>query len=255
MIHELFRDEFSTRDKTTMLKKKAVDCADHVICISESTRRDSMNLFGTSEEKISVVHHAVDRFVSDFMPTKNFPATTKPFLLYVGNRGGYKNFSGFVRAVASSDRLKADFDILAFGGGRLRPSEMVLLTELGFQPDQVRQLGGEDPLLGHLYDQAAAFIFPSLYEGFGMPPLEAMAYQCPVISSNTSSMPEVIGDAGAFFNPKAIGDMATAIERVVYSPSRTQDLIERGRKRINLFSWVSCANQTLDIYRSLVGHV
>lgn len=255
MIHELFSDQFPARDKTTMLKRVAIDRADHVICVSENTRRDLVNLFGTREEKISVVHHGFESFASDFMPIKKTTDPIKPYLLYVGNREGYKNFSGFVRAVASSGRLKADFNILAFGGGRFSPSEMTLLTELGFQSDQARQLGGDDTLLGHLYDQATAFVFPSLYEGFGMPPLEAMVHQCPVISSNTSSMPEVIGDAGEFFDPKSIDDMAVAIERVVYSPSRTQDLIERGRKRLDLFSWERCADRTLDIYRSLVGHI
>lgn len=255
MIHELFRDHFPARDKTTMLKRMAIDRADHVICISECTRRDVVNLFGIREEKLSVVHLGFERFASFFMPTEKTPAPTKPYLLYVGNREGYKNFSAFVRAVASSRRLKVDFHIIAFGGGRFSPSEMALLSELGFQSDQTRQLGGDDKLLGHLYDQAAAFVYPSLYEGFGLPPLEAMAHQCAVISSNTSSMPEVIGEAGEFFDPKSIDDMAVAIERVVYSPSRTQDLIERGRKRLDLFSWERCADRTLDIYRSLVGHV
>lgn len=253
MIHELFSDDFPDRGKTTMFKRMAIDRADHVICISGNTRRDLVNLFGTKEEKISVVHLGFERFASDFMPTKKNPAPTKPYLLYVGNRGGYKNFSGFVRAVASSGRLKTDFDILAFGGGIFSPSEMNLLSELGFQPDQVKQLSGEDTLLGHLYDQAATFVFPSLYEGFGLPPLEAMAHQCAVISSNTSSMPEVIGEAGEFFDPKSSDDIVAAIERVVYSPSRSQDLIERGRKRLNLFSWECCADRTLDVYHSLVG--
>lgn len=254
MIHELFSDQFPAQDKTTMLKRVAVDRADHVICISENTRRDLVNLFGTKEEKISVVHHGVERFTCGD-PTKKPPIPIKPYLLYVGNRGRYKNFTGFVRAVASSERLKADFDIVAFGGSGFSPSEMTHLSELGLHSDQVRQLGGDDTLLGHLYDQAAAFVYPSLYEGFGMPPLEAMAHNCPVISSNTSSMPEVIGDAGAFFDPKSIDDMAAAIERVVYSPSRSQDLIERGRNRLDLFSWERCADRTLDIYRSLAGHV
>ena len=255
MIYELFTDRFSARNKTTLAKRMAIDRADHVICISECTRRDVVNLFGIREDKLSVIPLGFERFAHDFMPTKKAPAPPKPYLLYVGNRGGYKNFSGFVRAVASSERLKSDFDILAFGGGRFIPSEMTLLSELDFRSDQVRQLGGNDTLLGHLYDQASAFVFPSLYEGFGMPPLEAMAHQCPVISSNTSSMPEVIGEAGEFFNPKSIDDMAVAIERVVYSPSRTQDLTERGRKRLDLFSWERCADRTLDIYRSLIGHV
>jgi glycosyltransferase involved in cell wall biosynthesis len=255
MIHELFRDHFPARDKSTILKRMAIDRADHVICISVCTHRDVVDLFGIREEKLSVVHLGFERFASDIMSTKKYLSPTKPYLLYVGSREKYKNFSAFVRAVASSGRLKADFDILAFGSGRFSASEMALLSELGFQPDQARQLGGDDTLLGHLYDHAAAFVYPSLYEGFGMPLLEAMAHQCAVISSNTSSMPEVIGEAGEFFDPKSIDDMALAIERVVYSPSRTQDLIERGRKRLDLFSWERCADRTLDIYRSLVGQV
>jgi len=255
MIHELFRNQFPARDKTTMLKRMAIDRANHVICISQNTRRDLVDLFGTREEKISVVHLGFEQFDSGFMPTKKYFALRKPYLLYVGKREGYKNFSGFVRAVASSSRLKNNFDILAFGGGRFNPSEMSLLSGLGFQSNQVKQLGGDDTMLGQLYDQAAAFVFPSLYEGFGIPPLEAMAHRCPVVSSNTSSMPEVIGEAGEYFDPKSIDEMAVAIENVVYSPSKTQNLIELGRKRLNLFSWENCVDRTLAIYRSLESHV
>ena len=254
MIYELFKDQFPARDETSRLKLMAIDRADHVICISESTRRDLVSLSGIREEKVSVVHIGCERFVSDVTPDRNKLALEKPFLLYVGNREGYKNFSGFLLAVASSGRLKDDFDILAFGGGRFSSAELTALSELGFQPAQVRQLGGDDTLLGYLYARAAAFVYPSLYEGFGMPPLEAMAHNCPVISSNTSSMPEVIGGAGEFFDPTSTDAMAAAIERVVYSPDRIRDLIERGRKRLELFSWELCADRTLDIYRLLGGH-
>jgi glycosyltransferase involved in cell wall biosynthesis len=251
MTSELFSDGVRTRDNISKLKRMAIDRADHVICISENTRRDLMELFGTNDRKISVVHLGFDRFLSNSEANEKLPAQAKPYLLYVGSRAGYKNYSGFVRAVASSKRLKMDFDILAFGGGRFSSSEIALLAELGFQPDQVKQVAGDDKILGHLYDQAAAFVYPSLYEGFGLPPLEAMAHQCAVISSNTSSMPEVIGEAAEFFDPKSIDDMASAIARVVYSSSRIQDLVERGRKRLDLFSWERCADRTLDIYRSM----
>ena len=160
-----------------------------------------------------------------------------------------------MRAIAISKMLKKDFDILTFCGGRLTRLEVTLLSELGFKPEQVKQLGGDDKLLSQLYGGAAAFLYPSLYEGFGLPPLEAMAHNCPIISSKTSSMPEVIGDAAEFFNPAAIEDIAAAIERVVYSSSRTHELIKLGQERLNHFSWGRCADQTLAIYHQICNRV
>ncbi len=254
MISELFGDKSGASSGDLILKREAVARADHVICISENTRRDLINLFSTDERKTSVVHLGFDHFPADCEAIKDDPAPTKTYLLYVGNRAGYKNYSGFLRAVACDKRLKTEFDIVAFGGGGFSPAEAALHAELGFRPEQVRQQGGDDHFLGRLYHQAAAFVYPSLYEGFGLPPLEAMSHQCPVICSNTSSMPEVIGDAAEFFDPKSIEDMAAAVSRVVYSPGRIQDLIARGRKRLALFSWKSCADRTLDIYRTLAGN-
>ncbi|MFL9671410.1 glycosyltransferase family 4 protein [Pseudomonas marginalis] len=249
MIHELFPENFSPKDQTTSLKRRAVERADHVICISESTRRDLMNLFGVPESKLSVVHLGFEQF----QPTLEQPGTAspKPYLLYVGSRHGYKNFFGLLKAVSSSRRLKAEFDIVAFGGGAFSDSELEKVKQLGFSVDQVRQIGGDDAVLGQLYDGAKAFIYPSLYEGFGLPPLEAMAHSCPVISSGTSSMPEVIGDAGILFDPTNDEEMAGAIERVVYSDSETAQLVELGHERLKHFSWQRCSQETLSIYQSL----
>ena len=135
MIHELFKDHFPARDKTTTLKRKAIDRADHVICISECTRQDVMILFGISGEKLSVVHLGAEQFSNDLTPFKKKTTSGKPYLLYVGSRERYKNFSMFLRAVASSRRLKADFDILAFGSGRFSPVELTL-----FYPNWVSSL-------------------------------------------------------------------------------------------------------------------
>jgi glycosyltransferase involved in cell wall biosynthesis len=260
MIHELFRTHFPARDNTTRLMRLAVERADHVICVSESTRRDLMRIFGTDEKKVSVVHLAGDHLGSHETKaglgsheTKAGKAWKTPYLLFVGSREGYKNFPRFLRAVASSPRLKRDFVILAFGGGQFSKMEIQLLSTLGFQPDQVRQRDGDDRALGQIYEGAAALVYPSLYEGFGLPPLEAMAHHCAVVSSNSSSMPEVIGEAGEFFDPRSIDGMAAAIERVVYSSARTRELIELGQKRLDCFSWQRCADRTLDIYRSLAA--
>ncbi len=249
MIHELFPENFSPRDKTAELKRRAVDRADHVICISQSTRQDLIRLFGVPESKLSVVHLGFEQFKP--VAEKTEFKSPKPYLLYVGSRHGYKNFSGLLRAVASSARLKSDFDIVAFGGGGFSEGELAQIQQLGLSFDQVRQVGGDDDVLGRLYEGAKAFIYPSFYEGFGLPPLEAMAHSCPVISSGTSSMPEVIGNAGVLFDPESSDEMAQAIERVVYSDSEITRLVTLGHERLNHFSWQRCTEETLSIYRSL----
>jgi glycosyltransferase involved in cell wall biosynthesis len=106
-------------------------------------------------------------------------------------------------------------------------------------------------LLAKLYKFARAFIYPSLYEGFGIPPLEAMSHGCPVVCSNTSSIPEVVGDAGEYFDPVDTGSMREAIEHVVGSDSHRNLLIAKGYERLKSFSWDRCAAETLDVYRRL----
>ena len=149
--------------------------------------------------------------------------------------------------------LGALFDIISFGGGMLTSDEQATIRSLGFKNGQVKQIGGDDSVLASLYKDAIAFVHPSLYEGFGIPPLEAMAFECPVISSNSSSMPEVIGHAGEYFDPKEPESIKVAIENVVFSQSRIRDLKAKGLERIQVFSWQKCAKETLAIYKDMVG--
>jgi glycosyltransferase involved in cell wall biosynthesis len=255
MIHEIFPSQFSSRDSTSKSKRKTLNRVDHIISISESTKHDLINIFGVDESKISVVYLGVslDGFssvINDALSTVN----GKPFLLYVGSRFGYKNFDGLLKAVASSAKLKSSFDIVAFGGGAFNSEELALIRSLGFSVSQVRQCSGSDQELAGLYSRAAAFVYPSLYEGFGLPPLEAMASGCPVVTSNTSSMPEVVRDAGVYFNPNEIEDMRFAIERVVFLPSVRSDLVLAGFENIKSFSWNKCAAETLTVYKKVLGN-
>ena len=251
MIHELFSDEMPLTDSTSALKRIAVDRADAVICISESTKQDLIRLYGTPASKISVVHLGFDQFSSQESLSLINDFSESPFLLYVGQRAGYKNFIGLLKAVAASKKLMADFKVIAFGGCSFSSSEKKLIYSLGFAENQVRHQGGDDNVLGQLYDSAKAFVYPSIYEGFGIPPLEAMAHHCPVISSKTSSMPEVIGTAAEYFNPLDTDDMKYAIEKVVYSESRIEILKALGARRLMSFSWDKCSKETLGVYRSL----
>lgn len=250
MIHEKYPQWGSRWDQSAILKRVAVNRADHVICISKSTRNDLLEMYNVDPKKISVVHLGAETPTGVVGRDKSSGA--RPYLLYVGARPGHKNFLGFLLAFAYSRKLRADFDVVAFGGGGFTPAELQEVAKLGLHSSQVRQVSGGDDLLGQLYVSANAFVYPSLYEGFGLPPLEAMGHRCPVVSSNTSSMPEVIGDAGEYFDPASRHDMAEAIERVAYSPSRTEELVRKGLERQGKFTWERCAGQTLDIYHQLV---
>jgi len=247
MIHERFSSSFPDRDNTSQLKRIAVERADHIICISNSTKRDLCDIFNFPQEKVSVVHLGFEFFP---MGDASTPTSMhdRPFLLFVGKRNGYKNFEGMLRAVSSRQELKNNFNIVAFGGNTFNPSELALIQSLNLRPGSVQQINGDDEILGGLYRSASAFVYPSLYEGFGLPPLEAMAHGCPVITSDTSSMPEVVGQAGESFNPSEIDAQAQAICNVVFDTTHRDALIEKGNERIDHFSWSKCAEETLKIY-------
>ena len=252
MIHELYPNQFANPHRTTQWKKETFSRVDHIISISHSTKKDLIEIFGIADDKISVVHLGVD--ASKFKAEKcQIRLSEKPYLLYVGSRSGYKNFSRFIEAFASSPQLKASLDVIAFGGGPFNSTELSLIRQLDLNTKNVRQISGDDKKLSHLYTNATAFIFPSLYEGFGLPPLAAMATGCPVISSNTSSMPEVVRNAGVYFDPHNIQSIQTAIESVVFSEDLRKSLTTAGYENIKNFSWQRCGTETLAIYQKLVG--
>jgi glycosyltransferase involved in cell wall biosynthesis len=252
MIHELFDGGNPAWHATREAKRLAVGRAAHVLCISENTRQDVIRILGVPEERVTAVHLGVEPLPTNGRPPVEL-AGPEPYLLYVGSRRGYKNFHGLVSAVAASPRLRADFAVIAFGGGQFSPEETRVIREAGLDPGRVRQVDGGDELLGSLYVGARALVYPSLYEGFGLPPLEAMVHGCPVVSSRASAMPEVIGAAGELFDPSSAEEMAAAMERVVYSEARTAELKRLGRDRAAGFTWRECAARTAEVYRQVTG--
>ena len=233
-------------------KYAAVARADHVICISEHTRKDLISLFDTPESKVSVAYLGCDGLPIEQIAESEFRKEQRPFLLYVGLREGYKNFTALLHAISSSTRLKHSFDLIAFGGGTLTILEQEQIKALGLKPNQIKQFGGDDHALAALYQQASALVYPSTYEGFGLPPIEAMSLKCPVVCSHTSSIPEVVGEAGEYFDPRQPESMALAIENVVFSRERTEELITKGIKRAKYFTWYRCAEKHLSVYQSLI---
>lgn len=251
MIHELFPKSFGPNNATTRIKKHAVQRADHVICVSHNTRRDLMEIFGTPAEKISVTYLGHSLIPS--LGENEIALQKKPFLLFVGNRGGYKNFDRFFRAYAQSTFLSREFSLLCFGGGRFSSHELSLIESLGVPKGAVTWIEGNDAILSDLYSEAALLVYPSLYEGFGIPPLEAMAHGCPVACTRTSSLPEIVGDAAEQFNPTEQDAIQAAVEGIVSSPSRMLELAALGRRQASLFSWEKCARATLGAYETALA--
>jgi glycosyltransferase involved in cell wall biosynthesis len=247
MIHEKYKSQFHDGDQTTVAKRAAVARADRVICISESTRSDLISLFGTAPEKIKMIHLGFSFSArSERVHTLALP---KPFFLYVGQRTGYKNFIKLLSAYAGSRSLRTDFDLICFGGGPFSAEERRVMSTAGLDSGNVRQLHGDDSLLCDLYRRATAFVYPSLYEGFGIPPLEAMSMGCPVLCSRTSSIPEVVGDAGLYFNPDSVDEMQHAMEQAASSDGLRSQLITLGVQRVKEFSYDRCAAATVTVYR------
>jgi glycosyltransferase involved in cell wall biosynthesis len=252
MIYEKFPEIFPQGDITQRIKAKVLRRADHVICVSENTRRDLVALLDVPEEKTSVVYHGYS--LTSTRQTNSIPAAgQRPYILYVGGRvTGYKNYESMLRAYASSPLLRHELSIICFGGEAVNARELALVKSLDISSDRVIHVSGSDDVLAGLYAAATVLVYPSMYEGFGISPLEAMSFGCPVVCANTSSLPEVVGDAAELFDPANEAEMRAAIERVVSSPERSQFLVDRGYERIKRFSWEKCAQDTLAVYNKIL---
>ncbi len=250
LIHEKFHDLYK-KDSNFRPKKKAIERANEIICISKNTLNDLNHYYDLKDKKASVIHLASDLKENSFKNSKQQIYSKNNFLLYVGKRSLYKNFKNFVNAYSCSDKLKKDFKIYCFGGGKFTKDEIQIFKDLKID-DKIIHLEGDDNDLIYLYKNARALIYPSKYEGFGLPVLEAMSFNCPVICSNTSSLPEVCEDAVAYFDPFSIDSINNKIIETVYSDNKIQELKLLGSKRIKLFSWEKCANETIKIYNRLI---
>jgi len=250
MIHEKFSATIKFAKEFSLIKATAIKRADHIFCISENTKQDLVEILDINPKKITTIYlgHSLLR---SFNSPPNL--INHPYILYVGERiAKYKNFKRLLHAYASSKDIKNNFHLVCFGYNSFSLSEILLMQSLNINLKNVIHLEGDDQLLASLYAHAAAFIYPSLYEGFGIPPLEAMSFNCPVVCSNTSSIPEVVGNAGEYFNPYEVDNIAGAIAKVLFSSSRTAELINYGKERITYFSWQKCAEQTQLVYKSLL---
>ncbi len=249
MIHEKYPAHFTGPDLDVPRKKLlSISRADHVIAISRNTYKDLLEITGIDSNKVSVVYLG-SSIVADMervVRKEHF----SPYLLYVGSRNSVKNFKKLIEAYSVSRRLKKTHRIICVGGGPFSREERQFFSDRGVLESIVR-ITADDEKLVQLYNGASALVYPSLYEGFGLPLVEAMRCGCPVCCSNTSSMPEVAGDAAAYFDPLEVDSIREVIESVVYSDTTMQGMQQRGFEREKLFDWDSCARKTYEVYANL----
>lgn len=250
MVHELFPERFAPDDPTRAWKASAVSAAAGIIAISESTRRDLVRLLGVAASKVRVVPHAAPALPA---PGARPPGLPARYLLFVGQRGGYKNFGPALAGLAPLLRDEAGLAIVCAGWKPLSQEERRAIAAERLDGRVLHAPAPDDAALATLYGHALALVYPSRYEGFGIPVLEAFACRCPAALSRASSLPEVGGDAAVYFDPDSPGSIGDAVARLVRDPELRRDLVERGTRRVAAFSWDRTAEETLAVYRAVAG--
>ena len=244
--------------------RRALNRADRILAVSHSSKRELSRVFDVAEEKIEVIYNALDeRFLREPMPADadrilERHAVTDPFVLYAGNIKPQKNLPRLIEAfaVAKADlrnhpeysRLK----LLLIGDSAEEHSDLRRAVLRSRLQGEVRFLGFvPHEVLRVFYSRARAFLFPSLNEGFGLPPLEAMAHGTPVLTSSVSSLPEVFADAALLVNPENIFEIARGIRQILTEDVTREALVRRGHALVQKYSWEQSASQVREVYRSV----
>ncbi len=279
-IHDLILTKFPTHRASTLhplvywLKDKAyrliiasaVSHAKKIITVSKFTKIDLIDQFRASADKIEITYEGVANltkgndslFVTklDNKKTLALYNVSGPFLLYVGNAYPHKNLDGLITAFSQLHGKRPDLRLVLVGKEDYfynRIKEIAKSNNLWQKENRNSAIiftgYVPDVDLEALFQEAAIYVFPSLYEGFGLPPLEAMAHGCPVASSNRASMPEVLGEAAIYFDPENKEEMAEVISSVLNDKSKREQLIALGYLQVKKYSWWECARITSQIYR------
>lgn len=251
MMPELFPQYYTKNDPQIIKKKYLAQQATAIVAVSYQTKKDIIRILDIPEKKITVIHHGGPEKYH-FSQLCSSPIVNAPFFLYVGQRNASKNFLQLVKDFSTFSKVNPKFKLICTG-------KYFTVDEINFinkhkMNDKIIHITANDEELKVLYTQAIAFIYPSLYEGFGMPILEAFAYGCPVLLNNTSCFPEVAGNAAIYFtsnkNYSNIAEKLTEISK--YNNEQRKSLIEKGYQQLNKYSWNKAANELYQLYSSIV---
>ncbi|VVB55591.1 D-inositol-3-phosphate glycosyltransferase [uncultured archaeon] len=230
---------------------------DKIITVSNNTKTDLIKCFSIPGDKIKVIYLAADKIYyrrtnDEIIPIKKKYGLNSKIILYIGTLEPRKNVVGLIKSFHILKNLGLEHKLVIVGRkgwGYIEIFECV--KKLNLQKDVIflGYVPTED--LPAMYSMSDLFVYPSFYEGFGLPPLEAMACGCPVIASNTSSLPEVVGDAGIMIDPYNIDELSEAMYSVLINEMDRKDMIKKGLERAEMFSWKKTAEETLEVYEEV----
>ena len=227
--------------------KKIASSNTYIIAPSQYTKDDYVQWANINPEKVTVTHESADATNQKAIPYKKLVG--KKYIMYVGQQSNYKNIWRLMQAHQRLLNAFPELQLVLVG----KPNnnglkEKKRAEQLGYK-NIVYTGFVNDGKLAWLYTNCAAYVFPSLMEGFGLPALEAMHYNTPVVSSNATCMPEVLGEAAVYFDPKDVEEMASQIKKVLSGPALQKKLIANGKKQLKKYSWKRMAEQTLELYK------
>ena len=249
MIHELFPQYFLDDLDTIKNKKILIEKATKIIAISESTKKDILRFNPEIDSsKIEVIYLSQ----SINLDSEIIIDLPKKYILFVGNRTIYKNFNFFIKSISKYILQNKDLFLVCAGGNKFSEDELELLSDLKIL-NQVIQQNFEDDELAYFYKNAQCFVFPSEYEGFGIPVLESMVSGCPVILAKHSSFLEVAGDAGVFFELNNSIDLVNKIDLIIKDMDFRSEIIEKGYLQSNKFNWTKTANECLKVFQNAIN--
>lgn len=251
MIDEVYFLDRPGHQIVSKRKKIFVDRADAIIAISQHTKNDLIRLFNIPSEKIEVIYHGNSLKLPDNAENRQMHLPEQ-YILFVGTRGGYKNFITLVKAFSKISAQYPSLHLVCAGGGNFSAGEQDLFRTLGIVA-KVEQMSVSDEELAIMYNRSQCFVFPSEYEGFGMPILEAFECGAPVICAQSSCFPEIAQDAAMYFPAHDVTALADMLALIISSPEEQGKLRQAGHMRVSEFSWSKAAEQTLRVYEKVLG--
>lgn len=249
MIHELFENKLPDAKKTISWKKRFIYESDIIIAVSENTKKDILKFYpDINPQKIKVIYEGgicnknVDKIAK--LPER--------YILYVGKRGNYKNFIFFLISIIKILKER-DINLVCVGGGKFNEEEKELIQKYEIE-NKVKWMECTENELNDVYQKAIAFVYPSLYEGFGIPILEAFTNGCPVVCSSTSCFPEIAGDAALYFDPGNQKDICEKILLIIDDKRVRENCVDKGKRRNEFFSWKKMGQEIEEEYYNVVHY-
>lgn len=250
MIDERFHKGQPAYENIITLRAKHIEKAHKIIAVSENTRNDLIELCGVHPNKIETIYHG-NSFSQNIARFSLPKIIEQKYILYTGKRYAYKNFDRLIQSIVPIMQANQDLVLVCAGGGAFKNAELNQFKKLELDSRVIYQPIQNNDQLAALYNHAQLLVYPSLYEGFGLPIIEAFACGCPVITSAGSSTGEIAHDAAVLINPNSMDDMSEKISLLLNDISLQNELVHKGHARAQFFNWDKTANHTLKLYQSL----